>query len=292
MMNEQATVTATPTSRAPRITVLRCDDVPEPDRSVHGDTEVRTARHILRAAQVLGWTPIVDVGDVYAGERPGFDSDLFVTTGSATSPLSDAPWVQGLRDWLLEALPRGARVYGICFGHQLIAQVLGGVVGRAPGWEVGCVAMRRDLRLGVGTATELGDTADAKRDSLPAEVRLLQSHQDEVQGLAPGARLWLRGAQCAIQGYVHEVGDAGGRVAAVQGHPEFERDQVRDLYTRRRERLGEALFTAAWASTDIDHHGLALSVEAMTWLIGDRFATGIPASPIAARPNATGIDAV
>lgn len=255
----------------PIITVLRCDDVPEPDRSRHGDTHERTARHVQAVAAAMGWQPVLRVVDVRNGALPpdDDDSDLYVTTGSATDPDSDEPWVVAFRAWLREALTqRSARIYGICFGHQLAAHALGGEVGRADGWEVGAVATERSVRLREAGA-DAADGGCVPAASL-APVRLLQSHQDEVRALPPGAVHWLRTGQCANAGYAwRHVG--GGAIVGVQGHPEFEADQVRDLYARRRERLGEALWAAADQSVQRGHDGLEVSIEAMAWLLGDRF---------------------
>lgn len=258
----------------PTLAVLRCDDVPEPDRSRHGDTHERTARHVRLVAEALGWQPTIRTFDVRNGELPPADddSDLYVTTGSATDPDSTEPWVVAFRAWLQRALTeRGARIYGICFGHQLAAHALGGEVGRAAGWEVGGVASDRHVRLCPGGAAAAGGGCEPA-GSLPP-FRLLQSHQDEVRALPPGAIPWLRTGQCALAGYAwHHRG--GGAIVGVQGHPEFEAAQVRDLYARRRDRLGEELWAAADQSAQLPHDGLAVSIEAFGWLLGDRYPLG------------------
>lgn len=260
----------------PIITVLRCDDVPEPDRSRHGDTHERTARHVEVVASTLGWQPILRTVDVRAGEIPADDddSDLYVTTGSATDPDSTEPWVVAFRAWLTVALTeRGARIYGICFGHQLAAYALGGEVGRAAAWEVGAVETMRTVRLRSAGATQ-PDGGCERRDDLPT-VRLLQSHQDEVRSLPPGAIHWLQTSQCSLAGYVWHH-PTGGAIVGVQGHPEFDAAQVRDLYARRRERLGEERWAAADRSAQLHHDGLGVSVEALRWLLGDRFSSDPP----------------
>ena len=255
----------------PIITVLRCDDVPEPDRSRHGDTHERTGRHIRDVATAMGWQPIVRTVDVRGGELPADDddSDLYVTTGSATDPDSDEPWVVAFRAWMHVALTqRKARIYGICFGHQLGAHALGGEVGRAAGWEVGAAETSRAVRLRSGGADQSDGGCEPSGDLRP--VRLLQSHQDEVRALPPGAIQWLQTRQCARSGYAWRHAD-GGAIVGVQGHPEFESAQVRDLYARRRDRLGEDLWAEADRSAQLGHDGLAVSMEAVSWLLGDRF---------------------
>ncbi|MDP6946902.1 MAG: hypothetical protein QF464_22320, partial [Myxococcota bacterium] len=103
----------------PIITILRCDDVPEPDRSRHGDTHQRMARHIQTVADTMGLDVEIRHVDVYGGQLPAVDdpSALFVTTGSASEPFSDEPWVVDLRNWCADAIAAERRIYAICFGH-------------------------------------------------------------------------------------------------------------------------------------------------------------------------------
>lgn len=274
--------TAERPAQAPIITVLRCDFVPEPDRSRFGDTELRTAEHVRRAAAVLGWTPQIRVVDVLAGELPAADddSDLYVTTGSATDPDSALPWVRALREWMPRALAGGARIYGICFGHQLLAHALGADVGRAADWEVGRVPMRRRLWLPVGGATRPPQAYPTPaQDAPPAMVALLESHQDEVRALPRGAQLLLEGEACRLQGYVVAGLPGGGAAVGVQGHPEFETEQVSALYRRRTERLGEARVEAACASAALPNDGIVWSAEVLAFLLGDRFAADLAGVP-------------
>jgi GMP synthase-like glutamine amidotransferase len=248
----------------PIITILRCDDVPEPDRSRHGDTHERVARHIQNVADTMGWSIDIRHIDVYGGQLPADDdpSALFVTTGSAAEPFSDEPWVINLRNWCVDAIAADRCIYAICFGHQVIAEALGGRTGRAgSGWEVGCVAMEQLFGLPPAD-TNAATTADTSDTTVDGEVRLLMSHRDEVLELPRGASHWLRGEQCRYQGYVIEQ-----RVVAVQGHPEFDTAQVSDLYERRRKVLGETMTDAALSSAKRANDGLALTEQVLRYFL-------------------------
>ena len=110
-----------------------------------------------------------------------------------------------------------------CFGHQLIAQALGGAVGRAAaGWGVG-----------VHTWKVVRDESwmrPAKR-----EFRLLASHQDQVKTLPSGARLLASSKFCP-----HAAFAVGEHMLAVQGHPEFTKAYAEFLMHKRRPLLGAA----------------------------------------------------
>lgn len=126
--------------------------------------------------------------------------------GMNTDQADEHPWIPIERDWLerVVTLDR-AEVLGICLGSQLLAEALGGSVGRADVREVGW------------TRIEL--TLDGRDDrvfgSLPETFDAMQWHGD-AWTLPPGARLAATGAGCATQAFVH-----GDRVRAVQFHPEF-----------------------------------------------------------------------
>ena len=75
---------------------------------------------------------------------------------------------------------------------------------------------------------------DALRPRL-CEVRLLASHQDQVEVLPQGARLLAASDFCPNAAFAIE-----NHVFAVQGHPEFTRDYARFLMCRRRDQLGGA----------------------------------------------------
>lgn len=73
--------------------------------------------------------------------------DALVITGSKHSAYDNEPkWIPELRDWISQlhasqsTRTRPIKILGICFGHQILAEALGGVgtVSRSPlGWEVG-----------------------------------------------------------------------------------------------------------------------------------------------------------
>jgi len=166
------------------------------------------------------WTGSWAVHDVRTdAPLPGArDADAFVITGSSSSVTERAPWM--LR---AEALIRGiekARVplLGICFGHQMIAQALGGDVTKNPrGREIGTVRLER-----------VAD--DPVFAGLPRSFDVNATHVDAVAKLPPNAEVLATTSLDPVAAF--RVGD---RVRAVQFHPEFDADVMRGYLHARSE---------------------------------------------------------
>ncbi|WP_374642059.1 type 1 glutamine amidotransferase [Tabrizicola sp.] len=66
------------------------------------------------------------------------DCDGWLITGSRHGAYEDHPFIKPLEDFVRKAYAQHVPVVGICFGHQIIAQAMGGKVERyAGGWSVG-----------------------------------------------------------------------------------------------------------------------------------------------------------
>ena len=188
-----------------------------------------------------GWTGDIVVHSTRGGDYPvdmaGCEAVLL--TGSRADAFGDEPWVRQLRERVARWLAQGQRLVGICFGHQLIAHVLGAPVGRAPqGWAQGL--MRYDWLGPAGVADSQGQLA------------LLASHQDQVLALPPGATLLARSAHCPVAAYA-----VGAQVLCVQPHPEFDADYTAALIEARRARFAPEVVAERLQSLRADHDGLA-----------------------------------
>jgi GMP synthase-like glutamine amidotransferase len=74
------------------------------------------------------------------GELPPADNDAegWVITGSIASVTEEAPWMLALEARIRQRVAQQQPTAGLCFGHQLVAKALGGLVGHSPGgWQLG-----------------------------------------------------------------------------------------------------------------------------------------------------------
>jgi len=111
-----------------------------------------------------------------------------------------------LGGWLVRAA-NTRPVLGICFGHQLIARALGGIVERhVKGPEAGTVEVE---------LTDAGQR-DPLFAGLPVRFGVQQGHEDHVARLPPGAVLLARNDHTPVQAFAH-----GPMLRAIQFHPEF-----------------------------------------------------------------------
>lgn len=146
----------------------------------------------------------------------------WLITGSKHGAYEDHPWIPPLEDLVRDIVAKKLPLVGICFGHQIIAQALGGKVEKfSGGWSVG------------PTRYQNGEDT----------VTLNAWHQDQVTELPESARVLGGNAFCknAILAY-------GDTVWTVQPHPEFSADFVDGLIrTRGRGLVPDAILDAAAA---------------------------------------------
>ena len=180
------------------------------------------------------------VYDVEQGRYPDAidDVDAYLITGSKSSVYEDQPWIATLLDFVRELHRRRKKLVGICFGHQAVAQALGGRVGKSPrGW-------------GVGLHTHRFADTPPWHDQGDRDLDILVSHEDQVMQIADGATALAASEFC--ENAVCQVGD---HILTFQGHPEFSPDYAREIMEFRRELLGDATYRKGVASLDGAHEG-------------------------------------
>ena len=199
--------------------------------------------HWIRTAAGLGRGE-VEVVDVQAGEAPpphrGYAGVL--VTGSGAMVSDREPWSERTADWLRDAAHAGAHLFGICYGHQLLAHALGGEVGDNPrGLEMGTVAL--DLHPQAGE--------DPLFAGLPARIHAQATHQQSVLAAPAGATVLAASALDPCHAF--RWGEAAW---GVQFHPEFSATHMRGYVDARRERLAaggqdpDAILAAVRAAPD------------------------------------------
>ena len=142
-------------------------------------------------------------------------------SGSVHGVYEQTDWIQAVEALIRAAWQRHFPVFGICFGHQLIASALGGQVAKAPRWEF-------------GTHPVFIQAEHPYLDGLESGFWTSQTHQDQVIALPPGAEQLGFSYQTA-----HQI-LACGSCFGVQFHPEYTADTLRYLGQQRVQRFMEA----------------------------------------------------
>lgn len=258
------------------IGILKTDAVrPEwvPAFGEYPDMFERLVRGADSSARFTTW-------DVEAGIHPSegeIDSvDGFIITGSKSSVYDDKSWIRDLEGLIQTLHAKRKKMVGICFGHQIIAKALGGLVSKSEkGWGVGINVY--DLTdLPFEPADEAGmNKADTKRTADSAQTHILEpqtlehktlepqtlehkplehktlklvaSHQDQVEALPPGARTIATNAHCENAGFV-----MGDHIFTLQGHPEFIPDYAEVIMALRYDMIGAGRVAEGRAS--LEHH--------------------------------------
>lgn len=171
---------------------------------------------------------------VVHGDRPeGFDYDGFVVTGSRSSTYDDDEWIAASKAWVREAIDRGLPGLGVCFGHQLLADVLGGTVEPMGEYEIGYREVERVA-------------ADPVLDGLGERFLAFTTHSDAVTELPAGATRLLEN-DYSVHGFRH------GSVVGVQAHPEYDTETAetvtrgKDLPKERIEAVTDGITEANYA---------------------------------------------
>lgn len=139
--------------------------------------------------------------------------DAYVVSGSKHSVYEDLPWIQESKAFLLRLKQLGIPMFGICFGHQLMAEAFGGTVEKSPkGW---------------GAGIDRYQMGEQQHD-------VLVVHQDQVVVLPEEAKVIGQSAHCE-----YGVLEYGFAAQSTQFHPEFTPELVADLLQQYRPQFGD-----------------------------------------------------
>lgn len=216
-----------------KIGILQCDDVTEELQVEFGNYPAMFETMLGEIAPDMQFVTYRVVAGVFP--KSLHDCDGYITTGSRYGVNDDLPWIDTLEEFVAALAQETIKFVGICFGHQVLAKVLGGEVTESDrGWAVGVSINRIGLQ---------------KEWMSPAQkmLNLVVSHHDQVSSPPPGIEVLASSDFCPY--YMFQYGE---HMMSVQGHPEFSKAYSDALMDRRvnllpaaRIRDGKASLTEA-----------------------------------------------
>lgn len=208
-----------------KIGILETGEIPETLHVKHGDYPSMFMRLI---GQIAPNTTFVSY-KALNGELPDTptDTDGWIITGSRHGVYESLPWIAPLKEFLRDCLTQKVPVAGICFGHQILAEAMGGRVEKSnKGWGLGVHEYTVDKPLSWMNGFENGFATHAL-------------HQDQITRLPADTTVIASSDFCEYAALVY--GDPESPDAfSVQPHPEFSSSFVDELIEQRTPEVFEA----------------------------------------------------
>ena len=187
---------------------------------------------------------------VALGEFPSGvnECEVWFIGGSSKSSYDEDPWIARLSQFIKDAHAAKVKMVGFCFGHQLIAQALGGKVEKSlNGWGVG-VRSFKVLQPSAGIPDQ-------------QELHLIYSHQDQVTQLPQGSILLGSSDFCPYEMFAIE-----DHVICFQGHPEFTTEFALGRYQAREKLLGPKAYQQALETIKNPTDAPSIWQNLITWV--------------------------
>ena len=219
-----------------KLTIIQTGEVPAPLRNQFGPYRRMFERMFDGTGQGFSYD-MVAVSDGEPFPDPA-SLEGIVITGSAAGVYDDYPWLDPLRAFIRDAYSRRTPMLGVCFGHQIMADALGGDVRKSEkGWGLG------RHTYGVKARPDFMRTA-------PAALAVACSHQDQVIVPPRDAEVILSSDFTPNAGLAYRNGAA----LSMQPHPEFLDDYTTALAELRRGKAPDNVVETAISSIATPSH--------------------------------------
>ncbi|WP_221390403.1 glutamine amidotransferase-related protein [Dyadobacter sp. NIV53] len=223
-----------------KIGLLECDHVRDELRNIAGDYRQMFPALFLQVAP--DWEFVFyDVCNGYFPESVE-ECEVYICTGSKNSVYDDEKWIERLNDFVRTIYQSGQGYIGVCFGHQILGEALGGKVQKSPnGWCVGVHSF------------ELLKTEEWMKPPQP-DFNLLMMCQDQVLKLPPDSTLLAQASNCP-----HAMFRVGNNMLGIQAHPEFSKNYDKALMELRIDRIGTEKVDSGITSLVLQTHELIIA---------------------------------
>jgi GMP synthase-like glutamine amidotransferase len=221
-----------------KITLIQCGHIQDNLKRISGDVPDIFHRFFSKYEPQIHF----ELYDATMGELPdeNVKTGGFLFSGSAHSAYENEKWILQTKSFIRKLYRKRRKMVGICFGHQIIAESLGGIVNRSPkGWGIGVqsVAITKQMNWMIPAVTE---------------CNVLVSYQDQVETLPPEAINLGSNSHCR-----HFMYAIDNFVLSIQGHPEAEIEFAAALYNSRIEKIGhESVQKAINSLEKTVHHAI------------------------------------
>lgn len=219
MKNESNAVNVTHDPALPQVLLIQTGTPPDAIRHEHGDLPA----WFIKATDLA--PEAIQVVQVFKGEAlPEPDpTRVAIITGSWDMVTDKLAWSEATAAWIRRAVEAGMPLFGVCYGHQLIAHALGGVVDYHPqGCEMGCLEVR------LATA----GVNDPLIGTLPENFKAHLTHLQTVITPPPGAQTLASSAHDKNQ-----IIRYSKNVISTQFHPEITPAIATSMINQRTEGL-------------------------------------------------------
>lgn len=209
-----------------RLTIIQTGDVPAPLRQTFGPYHAMFERMFDDTNNGFSYEVVTAYDNSLLPDPSRLEG--IVITGSPAGVYEDHAWLPPLREFIRRAYSAGTPMLGVCFGHQIMADALGGDVRKSEkGWGLG-----RHAYSVIGRADFMANAPDM--------LAVACSHQDQVIVPPPEAEVILASDFTPNAGLFYK----SGKALSFQPHPEFDDSYALALVELRRGRAPDFVVDA------------------------------------------------
>jgi len=210
-----------------RIGIIECGPVPA---ALQAEYISYPAMFAAQLTPLLPGASFETISVVNGETLPAPDAlDAWLLTGSRHGVYDPLPWIATVKDFIREAARIKRPMVGICFGHQIIAEALGGKVEKAA----------QGFRIGM-------ERYDTTLDGVKQTIAMPAFHQDQIVVQPPETEVVASSPACAFAALRY----TNAPVLSVQFHPEFSQAYLADLIEVMKQQSAKPGLPAAPAATD------------------------------------------